>query len=134
MKIGELATASGCDIETVRYYEKAGLLDAPARAVNGYRTYTATHLAELRFIRQCRSLQMGLADIRTLIALRTERQANCGSVNNLVDHHIDRIDQQLRSLAMLRVELVQLREQCDGPHRMEDCATLRELSNTGPGL
>lgn len=129
MKIGELATAAACDIETIRYYEKTGLLAAPARADNGYRTYTSTHLADLRFIRQCRSLQIGLADVRTLIALRVDRQASCGSVNDLVDHHIARIDVQLQSLELLRTELVQLRRQCDGPHPMEDCAILRELSS-----
>ncbi len=129
MKIGELATAAACDIETIRYYEKSGLLAAPSRADNGYRTYTSMHLADLRFIRQCRSLQIGLADIRTLIALRVDRQASCSSVNDLVDHHIARIDVQLESLELLRAELVQLRRQCDGPHPMEDCAILRELSS-----
>lgn len=72
---------------------------------------------------------MGLADIRTLIALRVDHQASCGSVNDLVDHHIARIDVQLQSLELLRTELAQLRRQCDGPHPMEDCAILRELSS-----
>ena len=66
-RIGELARATGIDVETIRYYEKSGLLLPPARQSNGYRAYGATHLAQLSFIRHCRALDMPLADVRTLI-------------------------------------------------------------------
>lgn len=127
MKIGELAAAAKCDIETVRYYEKCGLMPPPRRADNGYRTYTEDHLSDLRFIRQCRSLQIGLADIRSLMLLRNDGHARCDSVNELVDHHIERVDAQLETLRQLRGELVQLRGQCDGPHAVRDCAILHQL-------
>ncbi len=61
MRIGELAKRSDTDVETVRFYEREGLLDAPAREANGYRSYAVTHQVQLNFIRHCRSLGIGLA-------------------------------------------------------------------------
>ncbi len=130
MKIGELAQRSGCDIETIRYYEKAGVMAAPPRTAGGYRDYAHGHLERLRFIRQCRALAMGLGDIRALIALQDEPAAGCQSVNALVDHHIDNIDAQLASLQQLREQLVGLRRQCAGPGVMAECAILRGLSSS----
>lgn len=75
MRIGELARNTSCDIETIRYYEKSGLLDEPARNGAGYREYQARHQERLQFIRHCRSLQMSLADIRVLLDLRSNPSA-----------------------------------------------------------
>jgi DNA-binding transcriptional MerR regulator len=63
MKIGELAKLAHCDVETIRYYERIGLLAEPPRTEAGYRAYSEEHTESLRFIRQCRALHMGLADI-----------------------------------------------------------------------
>jgi DNA-binding transcriptional MerR regulator len=69
MKIGELAREAGVDVQTVRYYEREALLEAPARTASGYRTYGPRHLERLNFIRHCRSLDMPLADVKRLLEL-----------------------------------------------------------------
>jgi Cd(II)/Pb(II)-responsive transcriptional regulator len=128
MKIGELAKLASCDVETIRYYEKVGLLAEPPRTETGYRAYTQEHLQSLRFIRQCRTLRMGLSEIRTLIRLKNDRFAACQSVNELLDQHVQAVDQQLQDLQNLRAQLVQLREQCITPHVIDDCGILQELN------
>jgi len=130
MKIGELANLANCDVETIRYYEKVGLLAEPPRTGTGYRAYTSEHVESLRFIRQCRALRMGLAEIRTLITLKDDRSAGCQSVNELLDQHVEAVDRQLQELQSLREQLVRLRGQCHTPHSIEDCAILHELSQT----
>ena len=70
MRIGELAKRTDCDVETVRYYEKAGLLQEPGRNSAGYREYREEHQERLQFIRHCRSLQIGLTDIRALLEFK----------------------------------------------------------------
>lgn len=128
MKIGEVAKLANCDVETIRYYEKVGLLADPPRTGTGYREYTQEHVQSLRFIRQCRTLRMGLAEIRILITLKNDRFADCHSVNELLDRHVQTVDQQLQELQHLRDQLVQLREQCLTPHVIDDCGILQELS------
>ena len=76
MRIGELSRHSGCDVETIRYYEREGLLDAPQREDNGYRRYGDGHLVQLNFVRHCRSLGMSLADVRRL----RDFQRNLGGI------------------------------------------------------
>lgn len=127
MKIGELAKLANCDVETIRYYEKVGLLAEPPRTGTGYRAYTPEHVESLRFIRQCRALRMGLAEIRTLITLKNDRSAGCQSVNELLDQQVEAVDRQLQELHSLRDQLVQLRAQCLTPHLIDDCAILQQL-------
>jgi Cd(II)/Pb(II)-responsive transcriptional regulator len=133
MRIGELAKNTGCDVETIRYYEKAGLLDEPKRNAAGYREYQAQHQERLQFIRHCRSLQMGLSDIRVLLELKSNPAAGCESVNNLLDHHIERIQAQMASLRMLEQQLVSLRHQCSGPHSVQECGILHNLNEAAEG-
>ena len=128
MKISELAKQANCDVETVRYYEKVGMLAEPPRTESGYRVYTDEHVQSLRFIRQCRTLRMGLSEIRALLAMKNDRLAGCQTVNEILDQHVRAVDQQLRDLQNLRVQLIQLREQCVRPHVIEDCGILQELS------
>ncbi len=98
MRIGELGQATGVDIETIRYYEKAELLPPPARAPNGYRAYTPAHLERLAFIRHCRSLDMTLEEIRALLRFREMPDENCGEVNELLDRHIEHVANRIAEL------------------------------------
>jgi len=134
MRIGELAKLANCDVETIRYYEKVGMLSEPPRTATGYRAYTPEHAEILRFIRQCRSLRMGLAEIRTLITLKNDRYEGCQSVNKLLEQHVDAIDRQLLDLHSLRNQLVQLRDQCQAPHLIRDCAILHQLDGASAWL
>lgn len=128
MKIGELATKTGCEVETIRYYEKSGMLAAPERTSNGYREYQSHHQERLQFIRHCRSLQMSLADIRILLDLQSNPAAGCQSVDNLLDSHIVEVQARVKMLLDLEQQLLTLREQCSGPHSTRDCGILQNLS------
>jgi Cd(II)/Pb(II)-responsive transcriptional regulator len=133
MKIGELAKSTGCDVETVRYYEKAGLLPEPARSDAGYRLYLPEHLERLHFIRHCRSLQMGIPDIRVLLQFKSEPTSACTGVNELLDHHIELIQVQMQKLQSLEEQLIRLREQCTQPHLVEACGILQNLNDASIG-
>lgn len=92
MKIGELAKRTGCPVETIRYYEREGLLPEPARSEGNYRQYTLAHVERLSFIRHCRSLDMTQEEIRTLLALRDRPEADCGTANRLIDEHLHHVE------------------------------------------
>ena len=128
MRIGELAKQTGTDVETVRYYEKSGLLAEPVSNDACYREYKDEHLEQLQFIRHCRSLQMPLADIRVLLDFRNAPTAGCQGVNQLLDHHIERIRQQMEALRTLETQLTTLRKQCGEPHSVRECAIIQNLS------
>jgi Cd(II)/Pb(II)-responsive transcriptional regulator len=126
MKIGELASRVGCDVQTVRYYEREGLLDEPIREASGYRRYGEPHLARLHFIRHCRALDIPLADVRQLLALSASPDRSCAQADSLIDHHIAGVTQRIESLQALRQQLVSLRRSCDGDPS-SPCAILRSF-------
>lgn len=113
MKIGDLASATGTQVETIRYYEREGLLPVPARTESNYRSYAEAHIARLSFIRHCRSLDMTLDEIRALLRFKDDPTANCGAVNQLLDEHIGHVAERIRELKRLQTELRDLRAQCD---------------------
>lgn len=114
MRIGDLAKKAGCDVQTVRYYEREGLLDEPRRDASNYRSYASEHLARLHFIRHCRSLHIPLAEVRQYIAFAATPSSSCGAVDALLDRHIDSIRQQVKALGTLERQLVALRGECAG--------------------
>ena len=85
MKIGELARLAQCSVETVRYYEKAGLLPPAARSDSNYRHYGDAHVARLRFIRNCRALDMTHEEVRALLGLVDQPENSCSGVNRVLD-------------------------------------------------
>ena len=113
MKIGDLARATGTQAETIRYYEREGLLAEPARTDANYRRYDESHVARLGFIRHCRALDMTLDEIRALLRFQDDPAANCGAVNELLDEHIGHVGERIRELQKLQAELKALRAQCD---------------------
>lgn len=127
MRIGELAKATGIDVETLRYYERIGLLHPPARQVNGYRTYDQDAVERANFIRHCRALDMGLNDINRLLGLASKPEADCSGVNRLLDEHLARVCAKLKSLRVLEKQLAGLRNQCDIGQKVADCGILREF-------
>ncbi|SDU92733.1 Cd(II)/Pb(II)-responsive transcriptional regulator [Pseudomonas sihuiensis] len=131
MKIGELAKKAGCQVETVRYYEREGLLPAPARSEGNYRLYGAPHLERLVFIRNCRTLDMTLEEIQRLLALRDLPHESCAGINSLVDEHIEHVQARIDSLQALRAQLTELRDRCNDPKEAEGCGILRQLNVSG---
>ncbi|MFJ1298635.1 Cd(II)/Pb(II)-responsive transcriptional regulator [Pseudomonadota bacterium AL_CKDN230030165-1A_HGKHYDSX7] len=129
MKIGELAKAAGTTVETVRYYEKEGLLPAPERGLNNYRSYGQVHLDRLRLIRNCRALDMTQDEIRQILTLADNHQTGCGPINELFDEHIAHVDERIAELTQLKAQLGELRQRCLSAHPdAEDCGILHGLS------
>lgn len=124
MKIGALAEATGTPVETIRFYEREGLLPPPARATNNYRSYRPAHAERLAFIRQCRHLDMTLDEVRSLIRLREAPAQDCGDVNALLDAHIGHVAARIRELRALEKDLKALRARCTAPHAVADCGIL----------
>lgn len=131
MKIGELAARAGCDVQTVRFYEREGLLEAPARDAAGYRRYAERHLARLNFIRHCRALDIPLAEVRQLLDFAARPAQSCAQVNQLVDGHIALVRGRLQALQALEAQLVALRRRCDGEAAV--CAILESFTSPGGG-
>ncbi len=127
MKIGDLSNATGVDVGTIRFYERAGLLAAPARRPNGYRAYGQAHLEGLSFVRHCRALDIPLNDIKRLLDFTTAPQQDCADINHLVDEQIERVRARLKSLKALEKQLTVLRGRCSQPHAANECGILSEL-------
>ncbi|MGB6103264.1 MAG: Cd(II)/Pb(II)-responsive transcriptional regulator [Pusillimonas sp.] len=128
MKIGELAKVARCSTETIRFYEKEGLLPAPGRSQGNYRQYQGEHAERLRFIRNCRLLDMTHDEIRTLLAFVDRRQGDCAPVNTLLDEHIVHVNVRLAELERLREQLEDLRKQCTRAQAIEDCGIIHGLA------
>ncbi|MGB6104924.1 MAG: Cd(II)/Pb(II)-responsive transcriptional regulator [Pusillimonas sp.] len=132
MKIGALAEATGTPVETIRFYEREGLLPPPARADNNYRTYQPSHAERLAFIRRCRGLDMTLDEVRSLIKLRELPQDNCSDINALLDEHIEHVAHRIGELRALETDLKDLRAHCTSPRTVTECGILQELDSAGP--
>ena len=128
MLIGELHQASGVGIETIRYYEKAGLLPAPARTGNGYRNYGPAHLERLSFIRHCRALDLPLPEIKQMLDFLAHPKADCGDINRLIDEQLARVRMRLKAMRALEKQLSQLRAHCEAGHTAAECGILHELA------
>ncbi len=128
MLIGELARHAGCDAGTIRYYEREGLLQLPYRTESGYRTYTDAHLAQLNFVRHCRSLGMTLSEIKVLLGLQANPQAPCAEVSELIDKQIVRIQQQIDVLHVLEKQLATVRNCCADNLTASECGILKALA------
>jgi len=128
MKIGELSTASATHIETIRYYEREGLLPAPARTQGNLRVYETPHLERLQFIRYCRSLDMSLDEVRLLLRFKDDPSAECGDVNALLDEHIGHVSKRIKELRVLERQLKELRLCCGAERTADQCGILAGLS------
>ena len=127
MQIKQLSQATGVEVETIRYYEKQGLLPAPARLENGYRDYDPAHLERLAFIRHCRALDMPLASIAQLLGVLDEPTGDCSEVDALVAEQLERVRARLKSMRALEKQLLQLQARCGGTHESGECGILHEL-------
>jgi Cd(II)/Pb(II)-responsive transcriptional regulator len=127
MKIGELAKLAQTQNETIRFYEHEGLLPEARRSDANYRIYDESHVQRLAFIRHCRSLDMTLGEIRTLLAFKDAPEENCGKVNALLDEHIGHVATRIQGLRALEKELKALRLKCRAGEAAADCGILSGL-------
>lgn len=128
LRIGELSARTGCSIETIRFYERKGLLPAPARSDGNYRLYSVADVERLTFIRHCRSLDMALDDVRMLLSFRDAPNQNCGDVNVLLDERIEHVATRIQELQALEKQLTSLRCLCKQERSAKECRILNELA------
>ena len=130
--IGELARRAGVNIQTVRYSERRGLLDTPARRDSGYREYDSSAAERLRFIRRAQELGFTLAEITELLALRLDPHTTAAAVKARAEEKIAEIDRKLWDLTVLREALTHLAGRCRGGHGPAgDCPLLEALGPLG---
>ncbi|MEN9435422.1 MAG: hypothetical protein RIR09_77 [Pseudomonadota bacterium] len=127
MKIGELAQVAQCTVETVRYYEKAGLLPETPRTAGNFRVYGPGHVERLRFIRNCRALDMSHEEIHTLLDLADRPQDGCGAINTVFDEHIAHVNERIKELGKLKQQLQALRARCQSEQGVDACGILQGL-------
>lgn len=113
LTIGDLARATGTKVETIRYYEKAGLLPRPARTATGnYRAYTVAQLGRLSFLRRSRDLGFTLDQIRALLDLADQREQDCEAVDGIAREHLAEVERKIADLTALRQELREMIGHC----------------------
>lgn len=112
--IGDLSRATDCKVETIRYYEKIGLMPEPARSEGNQRRYSERHRERLYFIRHGRDLGFSIGAIRELLTLSDHQHRDCAAVDALARRHREAVDDRLRALAALRDELDRMIERCAG--------------------
>lgn len=127
MKIGELAKRTMTNIETVRYYEKIGLMPPPGRTSSNYRAYGSAHLARLSFIRRARDLGFTLDAVRQLLAMSDDRNQSCESVDSVARAHLIEVERKIADLNALRIQLGRVLESC-GHGRIADCKIIEALA------
>lgn len=127
MKIGEIAARTGTKVETVRYYERAGLLPDPDRTAGNYRSYSKEHLARLSFIRRARDLGFTLEQVRELLDLADDRSRSCASVDAIASTHLAAIERKITDLGGLRDELHRLVASCRRG-TMDECLIIDALA------
>ena len=128
MRIGELATRVNCSVETIRYYERQGLIPTAYRTDNNYRLYNQDHVARLKFIRNCRSLDMTHEEIRELLKLVIDTPQNdCSAISHLLDEHLEHVNERIAELKSLQQMLLKLKKSCSIPSSIDHCGIVQEL-------
>jgi len=127
LPIGELARSTDTKVETIRYYERIGILPAPARTAGNYRAYGPAHLNRLSFIRRSRDLGFSLDQVRALLGLADQRDRSCEAVDAIAREHLAEVDRRLADLWALRRELDSMISQC-GCGIVADCRIIEALS------
>jgi len=132
LSIGALSKQTGCNIETIRYYEKAGLLPTPARSPAGYRRYGSTHLTRLTFIRRARALGFSIEEVRKLLKLADERKRPCAEVRVVTGAYLKDVQTKIADLRAMERALRETVAKC-ASGRSPDCPLIESLSRESPG-
>ena len=130
LSIGDLARATGTKVATIRYYERIGILPAPARTAGGQRAYARDHLRRLAFVRRARDFGFGLDQVRALLDLADRPDRDCAAVDVVARARLAEVDRKLADLAALRRELADLVDRC-GHGRVAECRIMEALLPAG---
>lgn len=127
LNIGALAKATATKVETIRWYERVGLLPVPPRSSGNYRTYGEADLGRLSFIRRARDLGFSLEQIRTLLDLALDGEQSCNAVDAIAREHLSEVDRKIADLQALRRELDAVIGQCSHG-RIAECRIIEALA------
>jgi MerR family mercuric resistance operon transcriptional regulator len=129
--IGKASEQSGVNIETIRYYEREGVVPKPGRSAGGRRQYSCDDIAKLRFVRRCRDLGFPISIIQTFLSLTTQSDRSCGEVKTMAENHLAEINAKIENLIRLQEALLSLSKNCD--HGTAACPMLDALMKDGFG-
>jgi len=130
LSIGVLSKRTGVNIETIRYYERIGLLPAPPRSPGGYRVYSAMHTERLQFVRRARDLGLSLDEVRRLLSLADNKSSSCRKVHDLAAHHLADIRGRIADLERMERVLSRLVRAC-AKGELPSCPLLEALAQSG---
>ena len=127
LTIGDVARQAGVRIETLRYYEREGLVASPPRSVSNYRLYPEDTVRRVQFIKRAQELGFSLKEIKELLSLRVDPTTSCADVRSRALEKITTIEEKLRALKAMKQSLMQLVEECSGQGEITDCPILASL-------
>ncbi len=127
LTIGQLARRAGVGVETIRFYEREGLIAEPARRASGYRQYSTDAVRRVQFIRRAKDLGFTLKEIQELLELRVDPNSGCGDVREQARAKIRDIEQRIASLEEMKTALEGLANKCRGRGPTSECPILEEL-------
>jgi len=122
----ELARRTGCNLETIRYYENIGLMPDPPRTAAGYRVYSADHVSRLRFILRARELGFPIDELRSLLSMVDAHDYTCGDIHTMTAAHLRSVRDRIRDLRRLERSLSAIAEKCTGD-AVPECPIIDEM-------
>ncbi len=131
LKIGELAQQGQVNLQTIRYYEREGLLPKPPRLLSGYRVFTSDAVRRVRFIKRAQELGFSLKEIKELLSIRFDPKGDCSDVRKLAKAKVIDIDQKIRTLQAMRKVLGKLATACPGRGPLHECPILESFEPDG---
>ena len=131
IKIGELAEQSQVNLQTVRYYEREGLLPKPPRLASGYRVFSRDAVRRVRFIKRAQELGFSLKEIKELLSIRVDPRSDCADVQKLATAKLADIDQKIRTLQAMKRVLTKLATACPGRGPSTECPILESFEPDG---
>ncbi len=129
LTIGKVARRASVGVETVRFYEREGLIEEPPRRESGYRQYPEETVSRIRFIRRAKELGFSLKEIKELLALRIDPEASCEDIRQRAEAKIADIEEKVRTLRRMKKALVKLTAACNGRAPVSECPILEALED-----
>lgn len=128
LTIGKVATLAGVGVETIRFYERQGLIEPPPRSASGYRQYPDTGYTRLRFIRRAKELGFSLKEIKELLALHADPHTTCADIRQRAERKLVDIDQRISDLAKIRAALDTLVAGCSAGATYAECPIMQAIA------
>ena len=132
LTIGRAARAAGVNIETIRFYERRGLVPQPRKPQDGYRLYPADTVERIRFIRKAQQIGFSLREIEELLSLRVHPDADCADVRERAEAKIAEVDRKIAELERVRIALEKVKASCPGHGALAGCTVLEALEISEP--